>query len=140
MELTHALARHAGAVAFRFGDGPALNAEVLSLVIEGRKTVTCDAVAGFEARGEPLPEVGRVDIACDWSWRPVCAIRTVAVSIMAFDEMTDELVADQGEFADLDDWRQGYRAFLQRTVGFAPGIMMLVERFCVVEAFAWPVA
>jgi uncharacterized protein YhfF len=79
MTLDDALARYPGAVAFRFGDSPGLNAEVLALVRAGKKTVTCDAVKAFEARGEALPEPGRTDIACDWDWRPACAVKTVAL-------------------------------------------------------------
>ena len=136
MELSDALARHPGAVAFRFGDGPALNAEELALVLAGKKTVTCDALAGFAARGEAVPEAGRIDIACDWDWRPVCAIETVEVRVMPFEAMDEDMVPDQGEFADLADWRRGYRAYLERSVGFRPGIEMVVERFRVVEVFA----
>ena len=135
MELDAAKARHPGAEAFRFGDNAKLNAEVLALVLRGAKTVTCDAVAGFAARGEPLPEPGRVDIACDWEWRPVCALRTVEVLRMPFADMPDDLIAAQGEFADLEDWRRGYAAYLGRTVGFEPGLEMLVERFELVEVF-----
>lgn len=133
MELGEAKARYPGAEAFRYGDSAGLNAEVLDLVLRGVKTITCDAVAGFAARGEPLPEPGRVDIACNWDWRPACAVRTVEVQRMRFDEMPDSLIAAQGEFEDLEDWRRGYAAFLDRTVGFDPGLEMLVERFEVVE-------
>ncbi len=133
MDLAAAQARYPGAEAFRFGDGAALNAEILALVLAGRKTVTCDAVAGFDARGEALPEVGRVDIACDWAWAPVCATETVEVIRMPFEEVPEALVAAQGEFADLAAWRRGYRAYLERGVGFRPGMEMLLERFRVVE-------
>ena len=89
-----------------------------------------------EPRGEAVPEVGRIDIACDWDWRPVCAIETVEVRVMPFEAMDEDMVPDQGEFADLADWRRGYRAYLERSVGFRPGIEMVVERFRVVEVFA----
>ncbi|MDQ2091468.1 ASCH domain-containing protein [Marimonas arenosa] len=136
MELDQALMRFPGAVAFRYGDGSVLNAQILALVRSGAKTVTCDALKGFQARGEALPEVGRVDIACDWDWCPVCAVETVEVLILPFETMSEELVADQGEFSHLADWRRGYRSYLDRGVGFTPGIEMVVERFRLVEAFA----
>ncbi|KAA0914736.1 ASCH domain-containing protein [Aquicoccus porphyridii] len=135
MNLDAALACYPGAQRFRFGDGPVLNSEILALVLAGRKSVTCDAVAGFEARGETPPEPGRVDIACDWEWRPVCAVRTIEVMRMPFEAVSEALVAAQGEFADLEDWRKGYEAYLGRTVGFVSGMEMLLERFEVVEAF-----
>lgn len=130
-----ALAGYPGAQGFRFGDGPTLNAEILALVLAGRKSMTCDAVAGFEARGDTLPEPGRVDIACDWEWRPVCAVRTIEVMRLPFEAVPEGLVAAQGEFADLEDWRKGYAAYLGRTLGFDSGMEMLLERFEVVEVF-----
>ena len=131
-----AIARYPGASSFRFGDAPALNAQILDLVRQGRKTVTCDAVLNFEKRGDPLPETGRVDIALDWEGVPILAIRTEDVTVMPFSAMTEDLVADQGEFRDLADWRAGYRAYLTRAGLFSPDTEMLVERFTVVEVFA----
>jgi uncharacterized protein YhfF len=136
MTEAEAIARYPGAGSFRFGDSRALNAQILDLVRQGRKTVTCDAVAGFARRSEPLPEPGRTDIALDWDGVPVLAIRTVDVTRMPFSAMTEDLVADQGEFRDLADWRAGYRAYLTRAGLFSPDAEMLVERFTVVEVFA----
>ncbi|OAN72969.1 ASCH domain-containing protein [Rhodobacteraceae bacterium EhC02] len=136
MTEVEAIARYPGAGSFRFGDSRALNAQILDLVRQGRKTVTCDAVAGFARRSEPLPEPGRTDIALDWDGAPVLAIRTVDVTRMPFSAMTEDLVADQGEFRDLADWRAGYRAYLTRAGLFSPDAEMLVERFTVVEVFA----
>jgi uncharacterized protein YhfF len=135
LTLEDALARYPGAQSYAFGDSATLNAEVLALVREGRKTVTCEALAAFEERGESLPQPGRIDIATDWSGRPVMALRTLTVQHLPFDEMTEDLVADQGEFRDLAEWRQGYQAYLTRSGYFAPDVMMLVERFEVVEVF-----
>ncbi|WP_375571706.1 ASCH domain-containing protein [Seohaeicola saemankumensis] len=136
MTEAEAIARYPGAGSFRFGDSRALNAQILDLVRQGRKTVTCDAVAGFARRSEPLPEPGRTDIALDWDGVPVLAIRTVDLAFMPFSAMTEDLVADQGEFRDIDDWRAGYRAYLTRAGLFSPDAEMLVERFTVVEVFA----
>lgn len=130
-----ALARYPGAVSFTYGDCAVLNAEILALVRAGKKTVTCDAVASFEVRGEAKPVPGRVDIALNWDGVPVVAVRTVAVDFIAFDQMREALVADQGEFRDLAQWRAGYEAYLTRAGVFAPDVMMLVERFEVVEDF-----
>ncbi|MDU8910539.1 ASCH domain-containing protein [Aestuariicoccus sp. MJ-SS9] len=136
--VAEALARHPGAVTFSFGDSAALNAEILALVRAGAKTVTCDAQAAFAARGEPLPVAGRVDIALDWAGAPQLALRTEAVEVIAFDAMTGDRIAAQGEFADLAAWRRGYEAYLRRSGHFAPDAPMVVETFAVVEDFACP--
>ncbi|KIN64673.1 ASCH domain-containing protein [Sulfitobacter noctilucicola] len=130
-----ALAKYPGAVSFRYGDSETLNAEILALVLAGKKTITCDAVAGFEARGEAKPEPGRTDVALDWGGRPVAAVRTVAVDIVPFNKMSEQLIAPQGEFRDLQDWRNGYEAYLTRAGIFAQDVAMLVETFEVVERF-----
>ncbi|KIN61423.1 ASCH protein [Sulfitobacter noctilucae] len=132
---TEALARYPGAVSFKYGDSAKLNAEILKLVLIGKKTVTCDAVAAFEARGEAKPVLGRVDVALDWTGRPVAAVRTLAVDIVPFDEMSEPLIVPQGEFSDLTDWRRGYEAYLTRAGLFARDVAMLVETFEVVERF-----
>jgi uncharacterized protein YhfF len=136
LTLTQALARYPGAVSFAFGDGPKLNAEILALVRAGHKTVSCDAVANFDRRAEPLPSVGRVDIATDWAGAPALALRTIEILRIPFHEMPEALVAAQGEFRDLAHWREGYRAYLTRAGVFAPDVEMLMERFEIVEDFA----
>lgn len=133
-----ALAKYPGSVSYKNGDSAELNAEILALVLSGVKTVSCDAVAGFEQRGEEKPAPGRIDIALDWGGVPVAAVKTVAVDLIPFDEMSEDLVADQGEFRDLAHWRLGYETYLARAGVFDPQVVMLVERFEVVEVFrAW---
>ena len=133
--LSAALTRYPEAETFTFGDSPALNAEILALVRDGRKTVTCDALAAFRARCEPLPKAGRVDIALTWDGAPALALRTVTVSRQRFDAMDAACVAAQGEFRDLAHWRKGYEAYLRRSGHFAEDVEMVVERFEVVEDF-----
>lgn len=130
-----ALARYPGAICFKYGDSAELNAEILALVQSGKKTVTCDAVANFAAREEPHPEPGRIDIALDWDGKPAAAVRTIAVELVPFDQMQEDMVADQGEFRNLAHWSAGYEAYLQRAGVFSPDVMMLVERFEIVESF-----
>lgn len=135
MTEAEALALYPGSISFKYGDSAALNAEILALVLSGMKTVTCDALVNFEARGEPVPVVGRTDIALNWAGRPVAAVRTVEVLHIPFDQMSEDLVTAQGEFRDLEDWRRGYEAYLTRAGVFAFDVVMLAEHFDVVEVF-----
>ncbi len=134
--LSEALARYPGAITFRPGDSAELNARILALVRAGRKTVSCDAWAAFGPGAEPLPEVGRIDIALDWAGSPAYAVETLAVERIGFDRMTEDRVLPQGEFRDLADWQSGYRSYLERAGLFAPGVEMMVETFRMVEDFA----
>jgi len=136
MTLDDAHTKYPNAATFRFGDQRELMAEILTLVRSGRKTVTCDALAAFEARGDALPQVGRIDIALDWDGQPTVAIRTVEVLHIPFDEMSEDLVRDHAEFGNVADWRAGYREELTRSGHYHPQVMMLVERFELVEDFA----
>ena len=133
--LAAVLARYPGAVSFRYGDSAALNAEILALVRAGTKTMTCDALGAFEARGEALPEAGRIDIALDWEGTPALAVETVRVERIRFDRMDEGRIPPQGEFRDLAHWRAGYEAYLTRAGHFAPDVLMVVETFRVVEDF-----
>lgn len=136
VSVEQALAKYDGSVSFRYGDSAELNAEILALVLSGVKTVSCDALAGYEQREEVLPEAGRVDIALNWDGAPVCAVRTVEVLRLPFDQMGEDMVAAQGEFRDLAHWRAGYQAYLTRAGVFAPDVLMIAERFELVEVFA----
>ena len=134
MTLEEALARYPGAVAYRPGDSSELNAEILGLMRSGRKTATCAALAEF-SETDPVPEVGRTDIALDWQGRPAHATRTLAVERLRYTDMDASRVPPQGEFADLNDWRRGYAAYFGRVWGFDPALEMIYERFEVVEDF-----
>ncbi|MCR8546279.1 ASCH domain-containing protein [Salipiger sp. P9] len=128
--------RWQGAQAYRPGDSAGLNAEILALMRAGVKTASCEAWDYFADTGEAVPEVGRVDIALDWQGRPALALRTLDVSRLRFDEMSEELVAAQGEFRDLAAWRRGYEAYLTRAGRFRPDVEMLLERFELVADLA----
>ncbi|MEP1941999.1 MAG: ASCH domain-containing protein, partial [Sulfitobacter sp.] len=130
-----ALVRYPDAAFFAFGDGAELNGEILALVRSGKKTISCDAVAGFAARSEPLPLVGKIDVATDWDGTPQLAIRTVEVLQIPFDQMSAQMIPAQGEFRDLAHWRAGYQAYLTRAGLFTSDVLMLVERFELVEDF-----
>ncbi|MFD1343122.1 ASCH domain-containing protein [Litorisediminicola beolgyonensis] len=123
-----------GAVRYRPGDGPALNAEILGLMRAGRKTATCAALSEF-SEAEPAPEPGRVDIALDWAGQPALATRTLAVEQLRWDEMDEARVPPQGEFRDLADWRAGYRAYLTRAGRFREDLPLIYETFAVVHDF-----
>ncbi len=129
-------ARYPEATRFTFGDSAALNAEILALVRAGRKTVSCDAWDAFAARGEPLPEPGRIDLALNWEGQPELAIRTVRVDKILFSEVREVHVPAQGEFRDLTQWRAGYEAYLSRAGFFHPDVDMLMETFELVEDLA----
>ncbi|WP_425070443.1 ASCH domain-containing protein [Sagittula sp. S175] len=122
---------------FRFGDSERLSREILALVRSGKKTATVEAMRVYRGKGaDALPEVGRRDVALEWDGRPAVMLETVEVLTMRMDEMTEELVAAQGEFRDLAHWRKAYRAYFSRTGGVSEDMEIMCERFRVVEDYA----
>lgn len=133
MTLDAVLARYPGAETFRFGDGPELSAELLALVRAGRKTATCGALRDFEADGEPLPVAGRRDIALEWDGRPALVIETVEVTLRRFSEVDADFALAEGENETLQGWQEGHRRYFERNGGWDPEMMLVCERFRLVE-------
>lgn len=122
-------------VGFTFGDSRALNAELLALVRAGRKTATCGALSDFAAGGEEMPVVGRRDLALDWDGKPALLIETTEVTIRRFRDVPEDFALAEGE-GSFDDWKQGHIAFFTRNGGFSPDMMLVCERFRLVEDYA----
>jgi uncharacterized protein YhfF len=69
----------------RFGDDPAMQDELAALVIAGRKTATCLALAS----GLPIPKPGDLTLIEDGTGRPVCVIETVSTERRRFSEVDE---------------------------------------------------
>lgn len=120
------------AVTFAFGDSPELADELLALVLAGRKTATCAALASFGEGGEPMPVVGRRDVVLDGLGRPAAVVETVELTVCRFDEVDAAFAEQEGE-GPLEEWRRGHEAYFRRNGGFSPDMELLCERFRVVE-------
>jgi uncharacterized protein YhfF len=124
--------RYPDAETFRFGDSEDLCTLLLSLVRSGRKVATCGALDHY-GDGEPLPELGRRDIALDWAGAPAVVIETLEVVVCPFREVTEAMALAEGENETLDGWRADHRAYFERNGGFSSDMMIVWERFAVVE-------
>jgi uncharacterized protein YhfF len=124
---------YANAVSFAFGDSPELADELLALVLSGRKTATCGALRDFGGT-EPLPEVGRRDVVLDGAGRRAAVIETIEAIQRRFDEVDAAFARDEGE-GDLsyDYWRTAHEAYFARNGGFSPDMILVCERFRLVE-------
>ena len=119
-------------VTFRFGDNPQLCDELLALVRSGAKRATCAALRYFSA-GEPMPEMGRHDIATDWDGVPQLVIRTSEIVICRFDEVTEAFALAEGEADSLEGWRADHQRYFARNGGWDPAMLVVCERFDLVE-------
>lgn len=129
-------ARYPGAETFTFGDSAELSAALLSLVRAGKKTATCGALRDYEEGGEALPSPGRHDIALNWDGTPALVIETLSVETCRFDDVTEDFALAEGESLDYAGWRDGHIAFFTRNGGWTPDMMLVCERFRMVEDLA----
>ena len=121
-------------VGFKFGDSRELCDQLLALVRSGTKTASCGALRDFEA-GELMPEVGRRDIALDWDEKPVLVIETTEVTVQRFCDVPEDFALAEGE-GDFDAWKHGHIVFFTRNGGYDPAMMLVCERFRLVEMLA----
>jgi uncharacterized protein YhfF len=128
--------RYPGAETFTFGDSRSLCNALLGLVRSGRKTATCGALRDFFDAGDPLPTVGRRDIALDWEGAPALVIETVEVVICRFHEVDEAFALAEGENSDLEGWQAGHRRYFERNGGWDPEMKLVCERFRMVEDLA----
>jgi uncharacterized protein YhfF len=129
--------RYAKAFSFSFGDSPEMADELLALVLAGAKTATCGAFRDLPAGHPKRPVVGRRDIVLDGAGRPAAVIETIEVVERRFDEVDERFARDEGEgLRTLADWRAGHRSYFSRNGGFEPDMMLVCERFRLVETLS----
>lgn len=118
-----------GCSTFTFGDSEQMCDRLLALVRTGQKTATCAAVRDHESEGEPLPAVGRVEIALNWDRSPALAIETTDVAFVRFGDVDESFALAEGEDESLEAWRQSHRTFFDRNGGFEPDLLLVCQRF-----------
>lgn len=118
-----------------FGDGPAMAAELLSLILSGRKRATCWA----RMNDEQPPEAGGLTVVTDWDGKAGCVIETVRAQVMRFSDMTWPLAQKEGEDECLCSWRKNHIRFFteeseREGYSFSGDMEIIFEEFRVV----WP--
>jgi uncharacterized protein YhfF len=121
-----------GLRSFTFGDSPALADELLELVLKGVKTATCST------EDEPnLSKPGERWIVLDGRGTPRCVIESTEVTFHHFGEVDADFAYDEGEGdRSLAYWRDAHRRYFGRLGKFSEDMMLMCERFRLVEAFA----
>jgi uncharacterized protein YhfF len=116
---------------FAFGDGPELADELLDLVMKGVKTATCST--------EDDPDTstpGERWIVLDGRGQARCVIETTEVSYHRYNEMDAAFARDEGEGdRSLAYWRSAHRIYFGRLGKFSEDMMLMCERFRLVEVF-----
>jgi uncharacterized protein YhfF len=122
---------HRGLRSFAFGDGPALADELLDLVLKGAKTATCST------EDEPITSTpGQRWIVLDGGGTPRCVIETTEITYRRFGEVDAAFAHDEGEGdRSLGYWREAHRRYFGRLGKFSEDMMLMCERFRLVEIF-----
>jgi len=124
--------KYRGLRCFAFGDGPALADELLELVVNGVKTATCST------EDEPNTSTpGERWIVLDGRGEPACVIETTEVAYRRFGEVDAGFAYEEGEGdRSLAYWRDAHRRYFGRQGKFSEDMMLMCERFRLVEVFA----
>lgn len=125
-----------------FGDNPELADQLLTLVLDGRKTGTSTALAELEDEGLALPVVGDLSIVLDGTGEPRALLRTTEVEVVPFDQVGDDHAHAEGEDdLSLASWRTEHERYWRRVLGddrFTPDLAVVTERFELVYPTSGP--
>jgi len=123
--------KYQGLRSFAFGDGPDLADELLELVLKGAKTATCST------EDEPNTSTpGERWLVLDGRGTPRCVIESTEVTYRRYNEVDAAFAHDEGEGdRSLRYWRSAHRRYFGRLGKFSEGMMLMCERFRLVEIF-----
>jgi len=126
------------ALCWAFGDSPALADELAALVVAGKKRGTCCSLASYRQEQPPVTP-GTYHIVLNGAGEAVCVIRTLALRLIRFDEMTAELAAMEGEGdLSLAYWQAAHQPFFEREGSWSPEMELIYEEFAMVELAGQP--
>ena len=116
-----------------------MEADMLAhLVANGVKTATASAYPLYALEGEPLPEKGDYSVILDSNDNAVCIIQNQKVTVVPFNEVTEEHAYKEGEGdKSLAYWREIHEEFFKKCLDeagqqFTPDMKVVCEEFTVV--------
>ncbi len=117
-----------------FGDSLELSARLIGLILDGQKTATCGALRDYHLDNEPPPRPGERSLVLDHCGHPVAGIVYEEVTFRRFRDVSEDFALAEGE-GTFDDWKDGHRAFFARNGGWSPELLLVCERFALIERF-----
>ncbi|MGL9723845.1 ASCH domain-containing protein [Sodalis sp.] len=122
-----------GAAYWAFGDSAQMADELGALVVGGIKTATCCSLQAYQ-QDASSPRIGDYSVILDGRERPLAVIRTTALRLLRFCDVTAEMAAKEGEGdLSLAYWRETHRAFFERAGHWSEEMALVVEEFMLVE-------
>jgi len=121
------------AMAWAIGDSPDMANALADLVIKGKKTASCGALASYLAEN-PSPKVGSYHIILNGQQEPVCIIRMISLHLIKFSDVTADFARKEGEGdLSLEYWRKEHQAFFTREGTFSEDMELIAEEFQLIE-------
>ncbi len=122
---------------FHFELNEKLANELLELVLIGQKKATSSSLNAYILENEPLPKEGDLHIVTDFYGNPRCVIKTTAITILPFNEMTYDICKREGEDDTLESWQKGHIRFFKeeakaKNASFSMDMPIVFEDFEVV--------
>jgi uncharacterized protein YhfF len=113
-----------------YGDSPELSRSLLALIRSGQKRAGTGLLWLHEHEGEPLPQVGDIEIVLTHDDQPSVITRVTRVEVLPYREVSAEYAAIEGEGdGSLDYWREAHWDYFSRVcapIGKMPTQDMLV--------------
>ena len=98
-----------------YGDSVELSTELLDLIRSGRKRAGTGLLWAYEHDGEPIAKSGDIEVVVNHLNRPALVTRIVSSEILAFNKVSAEYAATEGEGdGSLEYWRKGHWNFFSR--------------------------
>lgn len=108
------------------------------LVVIGTKTATSSAYPLYELKNEPFPLADVYSVILDAKGNAVCVIKTTKVTVVPFDEVTEEHAYKEGEGdRSLAHWRAAHEKFFTKALNkvglnFTTDMKVVCEEFSIV--------
>lgn len=114
-----------------------VNDQLVSLVLNRKKTAFFTSWAAYSVDKEPLPVSGELYIVLGRNEKPACVIEIQNVCVIPFNEVTWEMAKLEGEDRNLEEWREKKQEYLEdegAVLGFefSPDIKLVFQTFRVV--------
>lgn len=119
--------------AWSFGNTPEMADELVSLVMEGKKTATCSLLRAYQGYEDEIPRVGVYSLICDGREKPMCIVFYTDTFICKFNEISERHAYEEGEGdRTIDYWKKVHLKFFTSYGDFHEDENLLCERFKVV--------
>ena len=112
--------------------------ELAHLVASGQKTATSSAYPLYELKREPLPLSNVYSVILDSKGNAVCVIKTTKITIVPFNEVTEDHAYKEGEGdRSLKHWREVHEKFFTKALNkvglhFTSDMKVVCEEFSIV--------